>query len=318
MTTTYAIEELWDSQKGDGDFKQKREYNRKFEVQTSNQFDGPVNISAAFTLTTGIGIGTSYDTGESGEVDLGSVATNVIANRIDLFLWEVEVPYNSVLDFGGATHGDHPPKAKSPKDRVPVWSFDFALETKAFEKDLDNKDLCNSAGDPFDPPFEWEVGLWCIKIKKNFQPSDLSPGWFVDRWRHYNSDVWSIGGYTFDIASMIIWDLKATSQYENAEAFYEVEYTIVMKPAILDGDSNVVGGLWHPWRIADRGFNTYEADVDGEGNASKLKIRDFWGDPITTPAFLDGAGQKAAGNPPTVTYLLFRRYDGFVFTDVVP
>jgi hypothetical protein len=65
---------------------------------------------------------------------------------------------------------------------------------KVADKDTDGKAICNSAGDPFDPPYMMDDSRRVIHVSKNMSGH---PAWLLDYQDMVNSDSFSIKGVTY-------------------------------------------------------------------------------------------------------------------------
>lgn len=245
------VEELFDGRAGSGDFKRQRNYTRRFEVRTSDPFDGPLVVASSPFLP---GLGQPYITLREG--DAGALVKSVDPEQHadDPTLWIVTVKYDTQFDTkDGQAPKDRP---EDPLSRPPVWKFGFQKSTRPVTVDKDGKPIINSASFPFDPPVEEEVSLLTISVTKNVA------FWWADQAMALVKSVNKKKWYTLPERTVKFDGQEAESKFENNLQFWSVTSNLIVNPEtwdvkVLDAGYfelvlNTTTGIKEPRKILDK------------------------------------------------------------------
>jgi len=154
--------------------------------------------------------------------------------------------------------------------------------------EIADKNLCNSADEPFDPPIQEEIYDFAIIIKRN--EANFAMGTAQQYLNTVNADLFKIKNkqnniLIFDVGTVRCKNIQADEQRHGPTWYYTVTYEFVVRS---DG-----------WlrRILDQGFRE---KISGDYKS----ITDTDGNPITMPMKLDGAGSKlsASADPVFLTF----------------
>jgi hypothetical protein len=185
--------------------------------------------------------------------------------------------------------------------------IDVAFDWQVFEQAVDIAydpstssyvQVVNSAGDPFDPPVTREQLKGILRVAWNSHT--FSPASFFAYGNCINADIWNgfpIGSIKFCPPKM---PQRLYSQFLAAN-YYRLEAEFAFNPN---------DGGWNAKPI-DRGYRA----LDGSGHP--YKIFDINGQPISSPALLDGSGVPL---PPTGAYYQFNYqiYNSITFATTFP
>ena len=255
------------------DEKGVRQYTRVFVVKTNNKNDGSQTVGNAAGLPRR---GDAYVAGT--DSDVGARCVGLEPRQLDAggLNWEVTVNYSSKSDS----------QADNPLARPSEKNFTFAKYQKVFEKDIaTGNPVCNSAGDPFDPPIDIDDSRPIITIRRN--EASFSGAIAIDYQDAVNTDVF-LG---FAVGIVKVSNISATSKRENDTDFYEVTYEFECR---REG-----------WKIEvlDVGFESLET------GGTKKEILDANKNHRSHPAKLNGSGQPLANQGPGFgTFLTFNAY----------
>ena len=173
-------------------------------------------------------------------------------------------------------------------------------------QDIDGTSICNSAGDPFDPPPEKDDSRWTSVTRKNVAAS--VPDWIFAYQDGVNSDSYTIDGITITAGWAKISAIHLSeTQERNGTSYRVLTVTIHYRGENEDIGSGSYGSgsgsdEVEPWHlnILDAGFR--ELAEDGStgsasgGKTNLVNIKDQEDNEVTAPVPLDGDG-KALDNP---------------------
>jgi len=291
------VEELFDGRSGSGDFKRQRTYTRKFEVRTSSPADGPRTVASSPLLP---GLGQPYIV-TSGEGDFGALVKSVEPEQHadDPTLWVVTVKYDSKLDFSGGRQQQQQPKdqPEDPLSRPAVWKFGFQRSTQPARFDKDGVPVLNSAGCPFDPPFEYAVVFPTITITLN------KAAWWLDDVMRLVDSVNAKKWFNFPPRTVKIETAEAATKFENGLGFWEVTWNLIVNPETWDV------------RLLDCGFME-KVDATPSNPMGLRLITDAAGKVPVVAVPLKNGKVLPRGQPPET--IPFRMYDENDFNNVVP
>ena len=138
MSTAIDVSETYD-RSSTQDSRWKRVYRREFQIVTNDKNIGARAVREALPVS----IGNTYST--RGDIDLGSFCQNITVQctAVDGKQWSATAdygPYDATTD------------PASPIERPLKVNWSWVVRERPLMTDSDEKLICNSAGDPFDPP----------------------------------------------------------------------------------------------------------------------------------------------------------------------
>jgi hypothetical protein len=284
---------------GSIDEKGVRRYIRTFQVITDDFTLGPGLVA---TLVPTL-LYESYNLG-TGEQDLFAILKKKDARPVEgqLGMWEVVCEYDSApLDFGtqsgsGIGAGSSPGAGNNqvaPNLRPWVIKLGSNKTTKVLTKDLNNVEVVNSAGVPFDPPIEVPAAFPTISItayKATFAFSQI-----LTYTNAINSDAWQ----GFPPRRLRCIEYAATTQFENGAFFWQLDVTLEYNP---DED-------WNPVKVLDA------STVWRESMTKPPAPIEVNGVAVTSPVpICNGVPVPAGGQP---CYLDFTAYREVAFATII-
>ncbi|MEM9414496.1 MAG: hypothetical protein AAGA29_03340, partial [Planctomycetota bacterium] len=230
-----------------------KEYTRVFQVETDDINDGPaVAVDAAGVPASG----DTYNGVMFSEKDAAPVDG-------DDTLFEVTVSYSN---SGGSQAQDEDPLAR-PAD----VSFEGSETTEPFFRDVNDKRVINSAGEPFHDFLDRIRSIGSILIERNEATFDDV---LMESFRDTTNDATvTIKGNGYAAGTLKMGAVTAKERTENDVTYWRVRYPI---------SKNRDGWLI---RVEDRGFS------ERLGNDLK-PILDAAGNQVALPWPLNGAGTK--------------------------
>lgn len=285
--------ETFDQRLGRINNRYEREYVRTFKVLCSARTDGPETIRFSRACPRPW----SFYWSASGAADLGSWCKDLEFRQdaLDPYTWHVRAVYSSVVERPDI-------HAENPLLRPAVVSWGHTSVMKPLEFDNVGQAITSSSKERFDPPPEIEDVRMTLRIQRNQIRYDAL--FYAGYLNSVNDDTW----LTFPPGMVRCMGIEGTRQYESGILFWDVTFNFQIK-AGYDPEEN--GADAWAFRLLDRGF--YSLDNAGK----QVRLFDKLGQPLTTPALLDGAGAKlAVGADPK-----FRTYWGYknkVFRELLP
>jgi hypothetical protein len=265
---------------------------------TDNPQDGPLVASSGV----GILLYSSYIT--PNESDLFAICKNIECHLEpdQLTVWECVYSYDSAPfdQKGGGPQGQGNPQQGNNQQNPTArpWQLEFGSNktTKLLTKDLNNKEVVASNGQPFDPPLEVPAAFPTITITayKAFAVFAEVPFYT----NAINSDAWQ----GFAPKTLRCTDYKLQTQYENGAYFWQKTVVLEVHP-----DST-----WNPVKILDAG--TFEKV--SENPDKPVQPIEINGQPVTSPVPLNGAGKRLAAGAQLV-YLDFQAYREVPFANII-
>jgi hypothetical protein len=277
-----------DGQQGSLDDKGVRRYTIKYLVYTDNAADD-AGLVATYVPTV---MFQSYST--TLFTDPYCILKRKSAERVEgqLHFWIVTNEFDSEpieLNSQSSAPGDSGNNV-TPTARPWLVSFDSENQDKIMPKDLNNLDVVNSAGQPFDPPLTVPCAYPTITItgyKTLASDNFTNCANYVNT---VNNAVWQ--GFAAKKCKCLKYQLQ--QEYENGAFWWKKTVVIQVHP-----DST-----WNPVKILDCG--TYEVFSSSAGQKYR-QIPDHTGAPVTSPVPLDGTGHALQpGNP--LVYKDFQAY----------
>lgn len=205
--------------------------------------------------------------------------------------WEVTVTYSSAREL-----------ATDPTSEPAIITVNTEQFQKVAETDITGYSICNSAGDPFDPPYMIDDSRRVIMISKNMSGH---PSWILNYADVVNSDVFTIKGVSYAVGQGKVQRVTiGEDQVRNG-----VQFNVVTIEIHLQRN----GWLLEP---LDVGFRQLAYDGTTRINiynpaATTSETGEL--ERVTAPVPLDGAG-KAQTDPTTATAV----YGSFIVYETAP
>lgn len=198
-----------------------------------------------------------------------------------------------------ATYSSERELAEDPTDEPALTEWDGEQFQRPLVIDEDGSIVCNSAGDPFDPPEMIDDSRLISVTTKNLA---TVPTWIMEYSNAVNSDSFTLDGVTFAIGTAKMQTPRISKpQSRNGISFREVQITIHYREE---------GWLSN---IIDAGFREL-AGGSGSGSGSGVlqNIKNPGDDELpAAPVPLDGAGNALENPSPlnnvTKTFRAYRR-----------
>ncbi len=170
---------------------------------------------------------------------------------------------------------------------------------KVADRDKDGYSICNSAGDPFDPPYMMDDSRRVIQIQKNMSSH---PSWLLSYQDVVNSDVFVVKGISYAIGTGKVQRVSIGP----TETRNGVPFVVVTVDIHCQRDGWIL-------RPLDAGFR------EKSGTERINIVNDGDGLQPTSPVCLDGSGAVLA-NPTTTTavYGAFTVYTTAAFNGNIP
>jgi hypothetical protein len=270
----------------------RRSYAKTWHCETERRTVGPLQILQALFIQYGVQQGVHYVHYFSGhpdfEEDTGAFCTRIGLDMIPESLgqaWNITANYEPVdpqyLDFEDPT-------------AIPIrvrWGGSRLQEN--VDRDIDDKPVVNSAGDPFMDPLVRDRSLEVLSIQRYealYDPALAA----LYRDSINDADI-TILGRVFPARTVRVEKIEADLQWHNTFGpFWILDYEFLIDP--------------RGWRVKvlDRGLNRIDT-----ANAGKLIPITNKGVLITVPVLLDGSGQPLPEPLPSGTdpvFLSFKEY----------
>ena len=244
-----------------------RRYSELWRVDVDSLTDTQVDALLATNIPS---IGDTFSD------DTGSYCVSLTPRSLDRYAWSIVAQYSSKQEFS----------TNPLNDPVVVTWDDDPYQKPAFEDSSGNA-ICNSAGDPFDPPPEVDDSRGTIIIQKNV---GATPGYVRGYRNAVNSNAFRVGRSATD---PFILTVAAESAKIRRFAMSAIKKRSGTEFAVLTIEMQVLDDA-DDWtlRNLDRGFN-----VKRSGDATKRdKVLLDDGSEPSEPVLLDGSGARLA-NP---------------------
>lgn len=170
------------------------------------------------------------------------------------------------------------------------------LNTEQFQKpavfDISGYGICNSAGDPYDPPNMMDDSRRLFTVSKNMASV---PSWVISSQDAINSDVFSLGGLSIGIGLAKVQSVSVGEpQVRNGVAFRVVTFQIQVQRDGWTLNPLDAGFRELAWDGLTR-INIYNPPSTGDTNGGDERP--------TAPVPLNGSGQAQAN--PTITSAVY-------------
>lgn len=282
MTVTYKGEDP-EGRSASNDTGMRR-YTRVFKLETSDRSEGPYAVGSHASLPK---IGSLYP-----DDPYAWCKTLDVAWVAGWKAWKVTANYTSERELAEDPTGD---------PAVISWDSEQFQRPAIFDKD--GNAICNSAGDPFDPPNMMDDSRRIVTITKNLA---VVPTWILTYQDAVNSDTFTVDGVSVGVGVAKMQRVSVgPTERRNAITFRPVTFQIH-----LERD----GWLLEP---LDAGFRELQAG-SGSGAGSLVNIVNP-GDGLqpSAPVPLDGAGVSLT-DPSTTNnvFLSFSVYQTLAFSSL--
>lgn len=155
----------------------KRSYTRAFKLTTSTTAEGAYAVGSHASLPN---IGAVFPD------DSSAWCVSLDVKNSDPWKgWTVTAEYNSDREL-----------AIDPTTEPAIVRISTEQFQKVVEVDINGDSICNSAGDPFDPPFMMDDSRRVVSITKNMSGI---PSWILNYADTVNSDAFTIKGITYSV-----------------------------------------------------------------------------------------------------------------------
>lgn len=302
------VTEKTDSRAADAEWN-RREYTRVYIVQTdsvgSTAADNEATVlTASFGGTTIPAMGEAHPGNALATV--GRTSARLINSNPQAY--EVTIVYETRprrYDTQNATSEE-----PNPVVRPSQISYGFAHSTFFPMKDLDDKELRNSAGAPFEG-IEVPLALPQLTITTNVPYADYN---FMDDSAYYvnktNSDVF----LSAPIGSLLMVDAGAERQFEAGVYYWQMHYVMQFREETAAGAKD--GWKTH---VLDAGYRC----MNDKDTSTQYPVtpRDEFGNPYNEPFCLDGTGRQLEWTliepPPGPQWFHFRFYEDVPFGPIL-
>ena len=282
MPTTFEFEEVWTGRRGaEASAEGGRKLNREWYCWT-DEVSNEAAVITALGLQEGVYIGTAHP--DFAGCRCTSVGGDVLSETP--FGWTVRASYAEPKPVqgslpGGAPGGSKPSTNPEPSARPPLLKGNFRSRPFSREKDLDNKEYKNPAGDWFENPPELTEPVKVIHLTRWYD--SWNPKLGAELLNCLNDDTWN----GWSIKQVKIVGIEEEEKTESGRTFWEVRYTI---EALFNNST------WDPVRVLNIGRNV---KAGGELEAAKEKKT---GRPLSGPILLKADGTPLPpGDAPTYT-----------------
>lgn len=216
----------------------------------------------------------------------------------DLFAWLQSIEVDNYAPYAGwkvtLNYSSERELSEDPTQDPALTEWDGEQYQRPLVVDKDGDIVCNSAGDPFDPPIMRDDSRLISTTVKNMASV---PTWIMAYADAVNSDAFTLDGFSVGVGQAKMQRPRVSKpQIRNNIQFREVTFVIQYREE---------GWLSEP---LDVGFRK----LDG---SARVNITDNNGDFVTAPVPLDGAGDVLADPSPTNNVTLsFTQYTTLPFS----
>ena len=240
--------------------------------------------------------------------DIGSHASSPRIGDVFYDAWCQSITVTNTSPFAGwtvtAEYSSERELATDPTNDPAVIVVNTEQFQKVAETNISGDSVCNSAGDPFDPPYMMDDSRRVISISKNMSGH---PSWILSYADVVNSDSFVVKGVTYAVGVGKVQRVSiGETQTRNGVPFVVVTLEIhcqrdgwILRP--LDAGFRQLA-----WDGLTR-INIYNPASSGDTNGGEERV--------TAPVPLNGAGQALA-NPTSATavYGAYTIYTTAVFS----
>lgn len=249
------------------------DYEGLGKTQSANNTQGKRSYVRTLMFSTTLATETPYMVGSHASVPvIGSVHpddSSAFLQSIDVDLTEPKFGWTVTLNYSTDRELATDPTADPAVITVNTEQFQ-----KVADRDINGDSICNSAGDPFDPPYMMDDSRRVIQIQKNMAGH---PSWLLSYADVANSDSFIVKGITYTAGQGKVQRVSIGEQ----QVRNGVQFVVVSIDIHLQRDGWIL-------RPLDAGFREKSA----AGMINILNTIDF--EQPTAPVPLDGAGLAQA------------------------
>ena len=264
----------------------RRSYSRVFKLQTTDKTEGPYAVGSHASLPR---IGQLYPDDPFAWCKSLSVSWAAGWNA-----WRVTAEYTSERELAEDPTGD---------PAYITWDSEQFQRPAVFDKN--GKSICNSAGDPFDPPNMMDDSRRVVTVQKNLA---VVPSWILTYQDAVNSDMFTVDGITVGVglAKMQRVSVGAVER-RNAITFRTVTFQMHLERA---------GWLLEPLDAGFRELGNGSGSGSGAGGLINI-LNPGDNERPSAPVPLDGLGQQLQ-NPSNTNnvFLSFAVYQTLAFSSL--
>lgn len=182
-----------------------RTYARQFKLETSLQSEGPVAVGSHASLPR---IGSAHP--EDPGAWCNSLTPKCVAGWK---AWVVDASYSSEREMN-----------EDPTAEPAIITWNSEQFQAPAVKDRNGDSICNSAGDPFDPPLQGDDSRRVVTVTKNVPNV---PPWILAYQDAVNSDAFSLEGVTIAVGKAKMQAVAVGErQFRNDVSFRVVSFTL--------------------------------------------------------------------------------------------
>jgi hypothetical protein len=178
----------------------------------------------------------------------------------------------------------------APWDEPDEVSWEDSEGNEPFFRDVDDKPVVNSAGEPFEDFLERDSGELSVTINRN--SLDYSASQSVGYRNVINSAPFTLDGASIGKGEAKMSGISAKTAYYEGTKYYQITYKLKLRET------------WKV-KIEDRGYN--EKDTTNTGKVKPI-LKGTPPVPVDKPWPLDGAGAKKANSTDKPSQLEFKPY----------
>lgn len=269
-------------------------YRRQFIAISDNHTDGPLTVRAALLSVHSVARGTVYNRGGS-EIDVTAICTRIDVRETNESTAVGGSKWLATADYSTTPPQDPDEEEDNPLARPAEISYDFALFAGIAEKDKDDTEIKNTAGDPYDPPIEREDARLILTIVRNEAFYNLATAQSMVN--AVNKTAWNGGA----ARTWKCQNISAQRMFENDVVYWRVTYQFAYKADTYDVE------------VISRGF----FQKDNDKRVMIFVLRDDADPksliPTPVPQPLDANGAHISDPTDDLYFQTFKIYDEYEF-----
>lgn len=226
----------------------------------------------------------AYGTYSSGDPTVRSITVSQMEEASPVYL--VTVDYSNEVENQRSERERDKSSSDYTADTNDI-QISFSPYSRVMDKDIAGTAVLNSAGDPFDPPYEVEDYHLLLSITRSISPTAAAKAITYQNTVHNNATAATIAGFTINQYYGHVKDIRLQRCLRNATVYYEATFQIEI------ANSNSPG---FRAAILDAGMSYINA-------GAKYRFQDGTGENMN-PQKLNGSGAALAidGTPVFLTY----------------